>query len=533
MAGGTLSSGTFAPSLYLVPGTYTGLYASYAGDTNFSSSNSTPAATPYVVSQAPVTISASSTQTVPALSTTSTLAVTLTGAYSGTGILVPGAASTATVTCNFYNAASLVATNTATVVMGSSSSTAACTVPSAVTAAAGNYTATVSFNGDTYYTASSATTTGGSGNSLSFPFTVQAITPSITWTPAASATNVVYGTPVSSVLTAAASYNSSSVAGTYVYTTTVGGSTVTLASNTVLPAGTYTLTVKFTPTNTNYSTATSTLIYTVSQAKPGIVLTSGANPAWIGAAVTYAAAVTGASGGVLPTGAVTFYDGSTALGTVSLNGSGVATLTAAPTTSGTHSITAVLAADTNYVSATSNSVAEVATDFTVAASSAGSNTVSVLPGKTATFSLLVTPVGNTTFPGAITFTVSGLPAGATASFSTSPIASGASATTETLTITTSATTLVSNHFDGLGRKLAPLSLALLFLPLAGFRRARKLWMRSLMLLVLLAGNLIATTSLSGCTSSGYFGQTPKTFTVTVTGNNGLFTRTTNVTLTVE
>jgi hypothetical protein len=344
---------------------------------------------------------------------------------------------------------------------------------------------------------------------------------------------VVYGTSVSSALIATASYNSNSVAGTYVYTTTVGGSTVTLASGTVLPAGVYTLTVKFTPTSSNYTTATSTLLYTVTQATPAIGLTSGANPVWIGAAVTYTATVTGASGGVLPTGAVTFYDGSTALGTASLNGSGVATLVAAPTVSGPHSIKAVLAADTNYVSATSSTVAEVAVDFTVAVSSGGSSAASVVPGKTATFSLVVTPVGSTTFPGAITFTVSGLPAGATASFSTSPIASGASATTETLTITTSATTLVSNHFDGLGRKLAPLSLALLFLPLAGFRRARKLWMRSLMVLVLLAGSLIATTSLSGCTSSGYFGQAPKTFTVTVTGNNGLFTRTTNVTLTVE
>jgi hypothetical protein len=205
---------------------------------------------------------------------------------------------------------------------------------------------------------------------------------------------------------------------------------------------------------------------------------------------------------------------------------------AVPATSGTHSIKAVLAADTNYVTVTSGAVAEVAVDFTVATS--GSSTASVLPGTAGAYSIVVTPVGNTTFPGSIAMSVSGLPAGATATFSTTPIASGSSATTETLTITTSATTLVLNRVEKLGSKLAPLSLALLFLPLAGFRRARKLWMRSLMLLVLLVGGLAATAGLSGCSlPSGYFGQTPKTFTVTVTGNNGSFTRTTSVTLTVE
>ena len=55
-----------------------------------------------------------------------------------------------------------------------------------------------------------------------------------------------------------------------------------------------------------------------------------------------------------------------------------------------------------------------------------------------------------------------------------------------------------------------------------------------MVLALLAGSLAATVGMTGCAlPSGYFGQTPKTFTVTVTANNGSFTHSTNVTLTVE
>ncbi|MDR3793627.1 MAG: Ig-like domain repeat protein [Terracidiphilus sp.] len=318
------------------------------------------------------------------------------------------------------------------------------------------------------------------------------------------------------------------------------GSAATLSSGSgalalYLPVGTYTNLTASYQGDTNFLTGASTAAsYTVTQAAPAVVVTSNANPVWIGAAVTYSATVTGAPGAAAPTGTVTFYDGSTSLGTASANASGVATITATPATSGTHSITAAIAADSNYKTATSSALAEVAVDFTVAVASGGSSTASVLPGTTATYNLVVTPVGGTTFPGAITLSAAGAPAGATATLTPSTIASGASTTSLSVAVATSSTTLVSNHFEGLGRKLASLSLALLFLPLAGFRRARKAWMRSLMVLVLLTGGLAAAAGLSGCSlPSGYFGQAPKTFTVTVTGNNGSFTRTTSVTLTVE
>jgi hypothetical protein len=531
---GTLSGGsTTLPSPgYLAAGNHQ-LVGIYNADANYY--GSTSATNNYAVNQAPVTLTAAGSQTVQALSTTSTVSATITGAYTGAGILVPGAAGGATAACSFYSGSTLVASSSAAVVAGSGASSAACPVPSAVTATSGNYTVTVAFNGDSNYLASGASTAGGAGNSLNFSFTVQPLTPTITWAPPSSATNVVYGTLLGSALSASASYNSNSVAGTWTYTATKGGSTVTVGSGTMLQAGTYTLTATFTPTNTAaYNTNNSTLTYVVTQATPGITVATSASPVWIGATVTYTATVTGVSGGLAPSGIVTFYDGATALGTASLNGNGQASLSGVPATSGTHLIKATVAADNNYVTSTSSALSQVAVDFTVAVASTGSSSASVLPGVTATYNLVVTPVGNTAFPGAITFSVSGLPAGATATFSPASIASGAAATNMTLSIATSATTLVQNHAEGVGRKLMPFALALLFLPLAGFRRARKLWMRSLMVLVLLAGSLAATVGMTGCSlPSGYFGQTPKTFTVTVTGNNGSFTRTTNVTLTVE
>jgi hypothetical protein len=98
---------------------------------------------------------------------------------------------------------------------------------------------------------------GLSGNSA-FP------TPTITWpTPAA----IAYGTPLSATqLNATASYNGTAVAGTFTYTPALG---------TVLGAGSQTLSVAFTPTNTNaYSSATATVTLVVNPAQLIIVADS-------------------------------------------------------------------------------------------------------------------------------------------------------------------------------------------------------------------------------------------------------------------
>jgi hypothetical protein len=68
------------------------------------------------------------------------------------------------------------------------------------------------------------------------------------------------------------------------------------------------------------------------------LLTSSDNPAMEGEQVTFTATVNATTG--TPTGVVTFYDGTTLLGTGTLDGNGVATLTISSLTLGDHSITA-------------------------------------------------------------------------------------------------------------------------------------------------------------------------------------------------
>ena len=85
------------------------------------------------------------------------------------------------------------------------------------------------------------------------------------------------------------------------------------------------------------------------------VVVSSANPSVFGQSVTFTATVTAnAPGSGTPTGTVTFMDGSTTLGTGTLNGSGVATFSTSGLSVGSHSITAVYGGDTDFTTSTSS-----------------------------------------------------------------------------------------------------------------------------------------------------------------------------------
>jgi hypothetical protein len=85
-------------------------------------------------------------------------------------------------------------------------------------------------------------------------------------------------------------------------------------------------------------------------------LTSSPNPSNFDQSVTFTATATSEGFKVTPTGSVTFFDGTTNLGTSNLNASAQATLTTSTLTVGTHSITATYNGDSNYASSTSSVV---------------------------------------------------------------------------------------------------------------------------------------------------------------------------------
>jgi Glycosyl hydrolases family 28/Bacterial Ig-like domain (group 3) len=176
------------------------------------------------------------------------------------------------------------------------------------------------------------TSTNGyaSATSSTAPLIVGQATPVVTWN---TPTPITYGTALSGTQLDA----SANVPGTLAYTPAAGA---------LLNAGTQTLSVLFTPTDsTDYKSVTQTVQLVVNKAPSSVVLTANPNPAAQGQPDVLTATVSGA---VKPTGTVVFLSGSTTLCTSTLNASDVATCTFTPSASGALAITAQYQGDTNH-----------------------------------------------------------------------------------------------------------------------------------------------------------------------------------------
>lgn len=183
-------------------------------------------------------------------------------------------------------------------------------------------------------------------------------------------------------------------------------------------------------------------------------LTSSLNPATSGQSITFTAVVAGTTTNTpVPTGSVTFLDGTTTLGTATLNGSAQATFTTSSLGAGSHSITAVYGSDANYATSTSSVLTEVvngpATVGTTTTLIGSPNPATV--GQTVTLSATVAEVGGSSVPtGTVTFydgTTSlgtGTLSSGIATYSTSSLAVGTHSITATYGGDTSNTTSTSS-----------------------------------------------------------------------------------------
>jgi len=321
-------------------------------------------------------------------------------------------------------------------------------------------------------------------------------------------------------------------------TGTLSAGVATLVTHFTLP-GTYTLIAVYGGDSSNQPATTNTVLETVLNVV-NIALTSTNNPVFLDNPTVLTATLTTAAAGTTPTGAVSFFDGTTPIGSGTIV-NGMVSITASFVYAGPHSITAVFAGDAQDAPATSPPFTQTVADFSLTIASGGSSSASTIAGGTANYALVVTPLITSTFPGPITLTFTGLPATITGTLTPTTIAAG-SGTTPVAFSATADTLLQLGHLQRPAlpnarphhspMRYAPITLALLALPFAWFRRRQRFASLLASILLLFA----ITASLSGCAGpadTGYYGETPKSYNLTVTATSGNLSRSVYLTLTVQ
>jgi hypothetical protein len=303
----------------------------------------------------------------------------------------------------------------------------------------------------------------------------------------------------------------------------------TTTATTSSPAGSYAIVPSVMgATVADYAQTVTDGTLTVTKAGSTTTVSASSSSASPGQTVTLTAAVISQTSET-PTGTVTFFDNGVQLGTAVSVLNGTATLAAPVLSAGaTAVITAAYSGDTNFLASTSsNSLSVVVASPSFSFTSTGPAAYTAAPGAVATYNFALSPL-NGSYPGNVSFSITGLPTGATASFTPNSVTASGGATPVTMTVQTASATAQNRNLP-FGRGFV---MALLFLPLLGTRRVReKLKGRMLLLILVMAG---VTATLSGCgTTNGFLLQKPQTYTLTVTATGGTVQNRQAVTLIVQ
>jgi hypothetical protein len=209
-------------------------------------------------------------------------------------------------------------------------------------------------------------------------------------------------------MTATASSPAGTPTGTVTFydgTTALGAGTLNAAgvatfTTTQLAAGTHSISAQY-GGDAKDTAATSNAVSEVIQlSTSGTNLTSRGNPEPVGTAVTFTATVA-SSGSTAATGTVTFTEGTTQLGTATLNASGVATLTISTLAPGANPIVATYSGDAANASSASAAFTETITQIgTVVTLTSSANPANA--GQTVVFTANTALAAGATADGAIT-----------------------------------------------------------------------------------------------------------------------------------
>jgi hypothetical protein len=313
------------------------------------------------------------------------------------------------------------------------------------------------------------------------------------------------------------------------------------AASSSSPAGSYAITPVLNDPNSklaNYNAVLTSGTLTIGQEATTASVQTSAPSVALQSSVTLTVKV--ASITATPVGSVTFMDGSTQLGTATLDNTGTAMLSISTLSVGSHTITAVYAGNADFTGSTSNAITEKVQDFTITGGPGSSTTPpaeTALPGGTATYAVQFVPTVGSTFPSAVTFTLSGLPVGATYTITPSTIPAGSGVTNVSVVVN------VGKQQTTLALAAAPpprgfpkaLAFAM-FLPLLGtrkLRRALRVQMKTSALMLMMLGVLMVSGMTACGNGSGFFTQAPQTYPLTLTGTSGALHHSVTLNLTIQ
>jgi hypothetical protein len=323
---GTTSGGQATLTTSSLPSGSDSITATYAGDSNYLTSTSSPLAQKVKIA------------------TTTTLTSSLNPSLAGQAVTFTATISPAVPKdegVNIYYNGNFIGT-----CFTNNSSVATYTTSSVLPVGSDSITAT--YVGDANY-----------GTSTSSPLT-QVVTKGTTTTTLTASTNSsTYGQPVTLTATVSPTVPNAETVKFYSGATLLGTAFTVSGKATLttsyIPAGSDSLTATYTG-DANYSTSTSSPVaITIAQASTTIVLTSSLNPSHSGNSVTFTATMSPTVGNAE---AVRFYNGATLMGTGFTSG-GVATFTTSSLSVGSHSITATYVGDANCLPATSSVLTQV------------------------------------------------------------------------------------------------------------------------------------------------------------------------------
>ncbi len=399
---GNASASLVAPSLFV--GTHN-ITVTYPGDFNFEDSISNTVVE--VVTGFPSTTSMSAAPNPASAFQSITLSATVSSAFGtpiGTVAFMTGGVTVATATLNSSGIATAVVS----------------------TLGAGTYSITAVYSGSTDYAVST-----------SAPVLEKVVGAETTVSLLASPNPVIFGQTLTLTATVAATQGNGVPAGSVTFldgTQTLGSAPLSTKGIAVFPTsslalGTHNITVSYAGSSNANASISNLVSVAVIPIPASIGLTATPNPANFGQTVTFTASVAAAG---TPSGAVTFFDQGTSLGSVVLNASGAASFATSTLIAGKHQITATFNPTGPYGTSTSAPLSETILDYDFSLS-ASTTSLTIPGGGYQILSVTVTPIGG--FPGTVSLGCSALPVHTLCNFkpsTTSPLSKGSQAVQFTL-----------------------------------------------------------------------------------------------------